>query len=46
VRSKPTGFDRPIYVTRPLLPPLDDYVGHLRDIWESQWLTNGGPKHQ
>jgi dTDP-4-amino-4,6-dideoxygalactose transaminase len=39
------AFDEPIYVTRPMLPPLDEYVGLLREIWHSQWLTNLGPKH-
>jgi dTDP-4-amino-4,6-dideoxygalactose transaminase len=39
-------FDKPIYVTRPMLANLDDVNQELRDIWESQWLTNGGKKHQ
>lgn len=38
-------FDRPIYVTQPILPPLDDYMGELQEIWESRWLTNVGAKH-
>jgi dTDP-4-amino-4,6-dideoxygalactose transaminase len=38
-------FDQPVYVTRPMLPPLEDYVDELRDIWESRWLTNVGVKH-
>lgn len=37
---------KPIYVTRPTLPPLDEYVELLRDIWERQWLTNGGHFHE
>ena len=39
------AFDEPIYVTRPLLPSLDDYKGQLQEIWQSQWLTNVGAKH-
>lgn len=39
-------FDRPVYVTRPSLPPLDDFVDMLRQIWESRWLTNKGPFHE
>jgi dTDP-4-amino-4,6-dideoxygalactose transaminase len=31
-----------IPITRPLLPPLDDYVGLLRDIWDSRMLSNFG----
>jgi dTDP-4-amino-4,6-dideoxygalactose transaminase len=40
------SFEKPIYVTRPLLANLDDINKELREIWESQWLTNGGVKHQ
>lgn len=36
----------PIYVTRPLLPPLTEFLPYLEDIWESGWLTNAGPFHQ
>jgi dTDP-4-amino-4,6-dideoxygalactose transaminase len=39
-------FSAPIYVTRPLLADLKDVYRELQDIWESQWLTNGGAKHQ
>jgi dTDP-4-amino-4,6-dideoxygalactose transaminase len=35
----------PIYVTRPLLPPLSEFVGYLEEIWESKILTNNGPMH-
>lgn len=37
------GFDRPVYVTRPFLPPLEDFCEGLKEIWDSQWLTNNGP---
>jgi dTDP-4-amino-4,6-dideoxygalactose transaminase len=33
----------PIMVTRATLPPMDEYVGYLRQIWESHALTNNGP---
>ena len=39
-------FSKPIQVTRPLFPRLKDYVGNLEDVWESQWLSNGGKQHQ
>jgi dTDP-4-amino-4,6-dideoxygalactose transaminase len=32
-----------INVTEPYLPPLDEYVEHLRGIWDRNWLTNQGP---
>ena len=35
----------PVYVTRPRLPSLDDYVKHLRRVWDSHWLTNDGALH-
>ncbi|MGB8320775.1 MAG: DegT/DnrJ/EryC1/StrS family aminotransferase [Ignavibacteriaceae bacterium] len=35
-----------IYVTQPSLPPLDEFVDYLKDIWESKKLTNNGKYHQ
>jgi len=35
-----------INVTQPYLPPLEEFVPYLERIWESKWLTNGGPCHQ
>jgi dTDP-4-amino-4,6-dideoxygalactose transaminase len=37
---------KPIPVTSPLLPPLDDFIPYLRSIWSSSRLTNSGPFHQ
>ena len=36
----------PIQVTRPLLPPLEEFYPYLQQIWDQQWLTNNGPFHQ
>lgn len=36
----------PIYVTQPYLPPLEDFVPYLQQIWQNKTLTNGGPFHQ
>jgi dTDP-4-amino-4,6-dideoxygalactose transaminase len=30
-------------VTRPLLPPIEEYEEKLKEIWENNWLTNYGP---
>jgi len=38
--------DKNIYVTQPFLPPLEEFIPYLEEIWESKWLTNGGPFHQ
>lgn len=35
-----------IYVTQPFMPPLEEFLPYLEQIWESKWLTNGGPFHQ
>ncbi len=39
-------FDKPIYVTQPFLPPLEEFQPYLKHIWENKWLTNNGPFHQ
>lgn len=36
---------KPIYVTQPYLPPLEDFIPYLREIWDNKILTNGGPFH-
>ncbi|HEX7814936.1 DegT/DnrJ/EryC1/StrS family aminotransferase, partial [Dyella sp.] len=38
--------DKPIYVTQPFLPQLEEFVPYLERIWQSHTLTNGGPFHQ
>jgi dTDP-4-amino-4,6-dideoxygalactose transaminase len=35
-----------IYVTRPFLPPLNEYIPYLEKIWKSGWLTNEGDFHK
>jgi Predicted pyridoxal phosphate-dependent enzyme apparently involved in regulation of cell wall biogenesis len=35
-----------IYVTSPLLPPLEEFIPYLEQIWQSKHLTNAGPFHQ
>jgi dTDP-4-amino-4,6-dideoxygalactose transaminase len=37
---------RPIFVTQPVMPPLDEYIMYLHKIWETRILTNNGPFHQ
>jgi dTDP-4-amino-4,6-dideoxygalactose transaminase len=36
-------FKKPIYVTRPFLPPFEEFCQGLSEIWETRWLTNDGP---
>ena len=33
----------PIYVARPIVPTVDDFIGHLTPALENRRLTNGGP---
>lgn len=37
---------KPIYVTQPYLPDLNEFYPYLEAIWESKNLTNGGVFHQ
>jgi dTDP-4-amino-4,6-dideoxygalactose transaminase len=37
---------KPIFVTQPYLPPLDEFIPYLEKIWESKILTNKGPFHE
>lgn len=32
-----------IPVTKPFLPPIQEYEHYLQDIWKRNWLTNNGP---
>ena len=32
-----------LYVTRPFMPPLEEFMPFLKDIWARKWLTNEGP---
>ena len=32
-----------INVTKTYLPPIEEYITHLKKIWKSGWITNNGP---
>lgn len=38
--------DNQVFVTQPDLPPLDEFIPYLRQIWDRKILTNAGPFHQ
>lgn len=38
--------NKPITVTSPLLPPLEEFMPYLQDIWQRKWITNNGHYHQ
>ena len=35
-----------ILVTRSSMPGYEEYCEEIRDIWDTHWLTNMGPKHK
>ena len=35
-----------IFVTQPSLPPLEEFLPYLEEIWANKKLTNNGPFHQ
>lgn len=37
---------KPIYVTQPSMPDLEEFLPYLREIWDNKILTNSGPFHQ
>jgi len=37
---------KPVFVTQPDLPPLEEFIESLEQIWENKILTNNGPFHQ
>ena len=39
-------MNKVITVTSPLLPPLEEFIPYLEDIWRRKWLTNNGFYHQ
>ncbi len=38
--------EKTIYVTKSSLPPFEEYVEEIREIWDTSRLTNMGPKHE
>lgn len=38
--------DKPVFVTQPYLPPLEEFLPYLEQIWANKILTNGGQMHQ
>jgi len=34
-----------ILVTRSSMPPYEEYIEEIKELWETRWLTNSGAKH-
>lgn len=39
-------LNKKITVTSPLLPPLEEFIPYLEDIWSRKWITNNGYYHK
>lgn len=39
-------MEKPIYVTQPYLPPLEEFIPYLQEIWDKKILTHAGPYYQ
>ena len=37
---------QPIAVTKSFLPPIDEYIDQIKEIWDTHWITNQGPLHE
>lgn len=40
-----SDVERKLYVSKPSLPPIEEYMEEIRDIWETGIMTHQGPKH-
>lgn len=39
-------MDEKIYVTRSSMPPIEEYIEKIKDLWNTHWLTNMGKYHK
>lgn len=39
-------MEEKIFVTRPSMPPMEEYIEEIQSIWDEHILTNMGPKHK
>lgn len=35
-----------ILVTRSSMPSMEEYMEEIKEMWDTHWLTNMGPKHK
>lgn len=40
------AFEKRVPVTQPYLPPMEEVLESLKEIWNSKWLTNEGEFHK
>ena len=46
MQSKGIDNMKNILVTRSSMPPFEEYIDEIKDIWDTHWLTNIGAKHK
>ena len=34
-----------ITYTKPSMPPMEEYVKEIQELWDTRWITNVGKKH-
>ena len=39
-------MNKKILVTQSSMPPIEEFIEEIRDIWDTKWLTNNGVKHE
>ncbi len=45
-KIQPRALDKPVFVSEPLLPELNELMPMLQQIWKRKYVTNHGPLHQ
>lgn len=38
--------EKSILVTKSSMPPIEEYIEEIRELWDTHWLTNMGVKHE
>ena len=39
-------MEEKVFVTKPSMPPIEEYIEEIQSIWDEHILTNMGPKHK
>jgi len=40
------NINKSIQITQSSMPPIEEYIDEIKDLWDSRWLTNMGTKHR
>lgn len=39
-------MSKKIQITESSMPPMEEFIDQIKDLWDTKWLTNSGIKHQ